>query len=298
MRNFVLTFDNFVVESKSQTPPIRIFCDMDGVLTDFDRGFKRLRINPKHYTPDEYEKKHGKHSIWSLIDKRKDKFWKRLPWTKDGRELWDYLDRYSPYILSAPSRSEYSKEGKLTWVSLNLGINQKKAITTPEELEEDPDKRVILSKDKELFVKSANDILIDDKKINIEKWTAAGGTGIIHNDSTDTIRILEEIISKIQGPSLDDEDEDTDETEETSVDETPEEVNESTELSTLKKQYPNAKMTLKKSDKFDNMYYAKVDIIKQDGSTQYLGALKGLVSKDQALEFFGKILKREYDKYY
>lgn len=212
MRNIVRSFEQFILEQKYQDSAIRIFCDMDGVLTDFDRGFKRMKLNPNHLTPDEYENKHGKNSIWPLIDKRKDRFWKRLPWTKDGRELWDYLDRYKPYILSAPSRSKYSKEGKLAWLSLNLGINQKKAIESPEDMEADPDKRVILCKDKELFVKSANDILIDDKKSNIEKWTQAGGTGILHNDATDTIKLLEEIVSRVSGGFEDDSEPEEDDT--------------------------------------------------------------------------------------
>lgn len=212
MHNKVLRFTQFIAEQKSQSSPVRIFCDMDGVLTDFDRGFKRMKLNPHHHTPEEYEKKHGRHSIWQIVDKRKEKFWKRLPWTGDGRELWDYVERYSPYILSTPSRSKYSKEGKLMWIKLNLGINQKKGIETPEELEAEPEKRIIFSNKKELFVKTANDILIDDKKSNIEKWTAAGGTGILHDDSTDTIRLLEEIISKLQGGFEEEPDTEADET--------------------------------------------------------------------------------------
>jgi len=200
----ILDFEMFVNEQKKssdhvENAPIRIFCDMDGVLTDFKRGFKRLKANKNHRTPDEYESKYGKNSIWPLVDHRKEKFWKRLPWTKDGRELWDYLSRYTPYILSAPSRSNYSIDGKLEWLSLNLGINQKKPITSFEEHEADPEKRVILSKDKETFVRDKNDVLIDDKDSNIKKWTEAGGTGILHNDSTDTIRLIEEIISDLQG---------------------------------------------------------------------------------------------------
>lgn len=197
--NIVKNFIEFVNENLKTQSPIRIFCDMDGVLTDFDRGFKRLKANKKHRTPKEYEDKHGKHSIWKLIDKRKEFFWKRLPWMPDGRELWDYLERYKPYILSAPSRSKYYKDGKMQWIKLNLGFSQRKFVTTQEEHEERPEIRVILSNDKGQFAKTKNDILIDDKESNIDDWTKAGGTGIYHNDSTDTIRVLEEILTKLQG---------------------------------------------------------------------------------------------------
>ena len=39
-------------------------------------------------------------------------------------------------------------------------------------------------------------LLIDDFNKKLEKWTNAGGIGVLHNDSTDTIRVLEEIFTK------------------------------------------------------------------------------------------------------
>lgn len=191
----VYDFSQFIKESLNEEGQTRIFCDMDGVLTDFDRGFKRLKANhPEHLTPDEYEKKHGEHSIWPLIDAREEKFWVRLPWMKDGRELWDYLKRYSPIVLSAPSRSKHSVDGKMKWIKVNLGINQSEPTRSINDM--DPDSRIILANDKAQFVKSKNDILIDDRQPNIDKWVAAGGTAIHHDDATDTIRLLEEILSR------------------------------------------------------------------------------------------------------
>lgn len=198
MEKIVYDFRTYLLnESKEENGGIRLFCDMDGVLTDFDRGFKRLRANEDHLKPKEYEKKHGKNSIWPLIDHRGIKFWKRLPWKKDGRELWDYIKRYTPIILSAPSKSPDSVKGKLYWLKLNLGINEKNPAKKVEEW--DGSQKVILTADKGAFAKSKNDILIDDRRPNIDKWTEAGGTGILHNDSTDTIRILEEILAKLRG---------------------------------------------------------------------------------------------------
>jgi hypothetical protein len=203
MEKIVHDFRTYLLnESKEESGGIRLFCDMDGVLTDFDRGFKRLKANEDHLKPKEYEKKHGKNSIWPLIDHRGIKFWKRLPWKSDGRELWDYIHRYSPVILSAPSRSPDSVKGKLYWLKLNLGINEKHPARKFEEW--DGTQKVILTADKGAFAESKNDILIDDRRPNIDKWTEAGGTGILHNDSTDTVRILEGIISKLKGEPDDD----------------------------------------------------------------------------------------------
>ena len=107
-------FSQFVNEKRGED--IRIFCDLDGVLVDFNRGFKNLEENSDKLTPKEYDKEHGKHSMWKIIDPEGEKFWIRLKWTKDGRELWDYLTRYNPIILSSPSRSKHSIPGKMEWI--------------------------------------------------------------------------------------------------------------------------------------------------------------------------------------
>ena len=186
-------FKQFITEDKIATK--RVFCDLDGVLVDFKRGFKRLKSNPDHLTPIEYDKKHGKNSIWKLIDDRGSAFWEKLPWTKDGRELWDYLSRYNPTILTSPSRGEHSVSGKTEWVKRNLNINEK-PVLTPDRLTDES--HLIIAKDKYLFAKSANDILIDDNHKKLEDWAAAGGTSVFHNDSTDTIRVLEEIFTNLK----------------------------------------------------------------------------------------------------
>ena len=182
-------FSHFIAEKLGGSK--RIFCDLDGVLVDFNRGFKNLKSNTERLSPEEYEKKHGKNSIWPLIDEEGPEYWANLKWTKDGRELWDYLSQYNPIILSSPSRSKSSIEGKMKWINRNLGISQEKPTTSSKNW--DPESRIILSQHKYLYASSADDILIDDTKAKLDKWTGAGGTGILHNDSTDTIKILEQI---------------------------------------------------------------------------------------------------------
>ena len=45
-------------------------------------------------------------------------------------------------------------------------------------------------KDKKIFARPDH-ILVDDKKSNIQHWSDAGGTGILHRDPEETINILE-----------------------------------------------------------------------------------------------------------
>lgn len=183
-------FTQFVTEGKSEK--YRVFCDLDGVLVDFDRGFQGIEENTEKLSPKEYEKKHGKNSIWPMLDKLGAEFWENLPWTKDGRELWDYIQRYNPIILSAPSRSPECLIGKAKWVNANLDIDQT-PVTDPADMT--PKTRLVLDQDKWKYATGKNDILIDDFKKKLEKWIDAGGTGILHNDSTDTVRVMEEIMT-------------------------------------------------------------------------------------------------------
>lgn len=180
------------------TDSVRIFCDLDGVLVDFDRGFMELPENSDELSPGDYEEKNGKNSIWPLIDKHGDEYWSELYWKGDGRELWDYLEEYKPTILSSPSRNPASIRGKAKWVKLNLRINEEPVTKLADY---DGSNRLILMQQKHLFAKSANDILIDDTQSKIDKWTEAGGTGILHNDATDTIKVLEKILERLRDGS-------------------------------------------------------------------------------------------------
>ena len=51
-------------EEESNKSPYKIFCDMDGVLTDFDARFRYFG----NMDPRAYESKYGKEKFWDLID--------------------------------------------------------------------------------------------------------------------------------------------------------------------------------------------------------------------------------------
>ena len=70
------------------------------------------------------------------------------------------------------------------------------------------------------------------------------------------------------------------------------------ELEGLRTRYPNAIITMSPNEKFKERYFARADIETPNGEKEYLGALKGPVSRDQALEFFKTILYKNYDKFY
>ena len=161
-------------EEVVSSPPMeyKIYSDMDGVLTDFDKSFEKYS---KGIPPREYEKKFGKDGFWKLIDgEGKVGFWVGMPWMEDAKQYWDYIKDYDVELLSSPSRSETSRLGKRLWVRNNMpGIKLTLAQAYNKKNYAEP-----------------NHILIDDRESNIEQWKEAGGIGILHTSAADTINQL------------------------------------------------------------------------------------------------------------
>jgi hypothetical protein len=161
-------------EETEPTQEYTMFCDMDGVLTDFEKRFTSL--NPEKLSPAQYQTKYGIEKFWSFIDGENGvKFWVGMQWMKDGKELWEYIKKYNPILLSAPSRNNESRLGKRLWVKNNLpGV-----------------KLVLASADKKQNYSGRNKVLIDDRKDNIDQWRSQGGIGILHTNTQDTIKQLQ-----------------------------------------------------------------------------------------------------------
>jgi hypothetical protein len=98
----------------------------------------------------------------------------------DGKQLWSYIKKYKPNILSSPSRSLTSKVGKLAWIKMHIPENQHgKVLLYPRA-------------EKQLF-SGENHILIDDLAKTIDEWNAKGGIGIHHTSAANTIKQLKKL---------------------------------------------------------------------------------------------------------
>ena len=90
----------------------KIFCDLDGTLTNFEKKFKS--ITGIH--PDKFMEEKGEKEFWKVVDKEGD-FWESLEWMPDGKQLWNFVKEYNPTILSSPGGNiEDCKEQKRKWV--------------------------------------------------------------------------------------------------------------------------------------------------------------------------------------
>jgi len=168
-----------------------IYCDLDGVLVDFDKGYYEL--TGQHTT---YADRHGSKYFWDLYQESLEKndisayrYWADLDWMPDGKKLWDYIKKHNPHILTAPAIKDLPKEkaynikynpsmqGKFNWTRRLDNVNKVKFKGTKQ--------KHVLS--------GENKILIDDRADTIERWNNAGGIGIYHTSTENTIKQLKQL---------------------------------------------------------------------------------------------------------
>ena len=174
-RSLVRDYKEFYREAKGDLP--RIYCDMDGVLCDFIVQAKKA--TGVIFTQDK-AKEH-----WDVI-KKYPKFWTNMPWMPGGKQLWNYIDKYKPHILSAYTPEDPNCiPGKKTWLRRNVSISTSNI-------------NLVRRRDKQKFaMKSGGSrrpaLLIDDFKRNVDQFKAAGGVGIHHTSASKTISELKRL---------------------------------------------------------------------------------------------------------
>ena len=99
--------------NRDDVAPWKVFCDLDGVLCDFDAGFRRISGR----NPDELNMGH----MWSIVAST-DSFYEHLPWMSDGRELWDAIRHRQPDILTGVPRHWTARAEKAAWCRRELGV--------------------------------------------------------------------------------------------------------------------------------------------------------------------------------
>jgi len=161
-------------EAKGDKP--RIYVDMDGVLCDFTLAAKRA-------TGQDWQGLRTGQD-WKTIANTKN-FWANMPWTRDGKQLWSYLSKHKPHILSAYSVEDPNCiPGKMKWLRKEVGYTQKFMIN------------IVRRREKKNFAMKGSDvgkrpaILIDDYPKNVQQFRAAGGIGIEHTSTSSTINQL------------------------------------------------------------------------------------------------------------
>ena len=156
-----------------------IYCDMDGVLTDFDAQFD-------HYygmSAREYSQLKGPEIMKKAVDDVGLDYWAKMPLFPGALELWSYVSKYQPIILSSPSTFKYAKKGKLIWIRENLQPSPSQIL-----FKQTGHKEEAIQGLPETEIRKS--ILIDDYYRNLAPWKEIGGIGITHKSAEQTINIL------------------------------------------------------------------------------------------------------------
>lgn len=174
----------------------KIYCDLDGVLVDFAAGVKQV-CNGK--LPEEIDTRR----MWSAICSTKS-FYAELPWTDDGKELWDAIKTKKPSILTGVPMFKTARTDKFIWCQRELGVKVNHLDMAASKREHD----LVFGSwrsDDDNFVNvitcwSANKheesgerrILIDDTEKLANNWIERGGIFIHHTNTKTTLEKLRE----------------------------------------------------------------------------------------------------------
>lgn len=182
-----------------QSESFIVFCDMDGVMCDFDLQFTQMIGS----SPKEFESQYGTSKFWNEIANKGELFWSSMEKMPDFNQLKDGIVKIvndnnldlqvltstsGNWIIKNHPRDEAKEvirnieKGKLEWLRNNwsgLKVNFSGS-----------------GGSKAKFAKP-NSCLIDDLSKNIESFESAGGKGIIHTTASKSLNDLQLLINQL-----------------------------------------------------------------------------------------------------
>jgi 5'(3')-deoxyribonucleotidase len=147
---------------------------MDGVLTDFQQGYKNA-----------FDRDCKDDDVFTIGQNTRSipYFFRTLPVLERGKQLYDRLiKKYQVIFLTTPTEGmEHCKSDKLQWLKEHICENP----------------TVIFSSSKADYAQSSFDILIDDMDYNLFPFAEAGGTAIDFNkfDNNEIMALISETIN-------------------------------------------------------------------------------------------------------
>ena len=164
-------------EAMEDAKPI-VYLDMDGVLADFFGGVEKL-YGVSHWKELTADK--SKDLKKEVIDRiTGTDFFATLPKFPTADGLIDLVKKFTGGTFSintSPLRGDHENSGKYkkVWISNNIEAPAEIIVTGRKET---------YAKDK---ASGTPNILVDDRPVNIQKWQAAGGYGILYQANRDQL---------------------------------------------------------------------------------------------------------------
>jgi len=186
---------NLLKEIEEKNPlQVQVYCDMDGVLVNMDKGFKEISgglLPEEIYDLPEFKgnKKAAQKRFWQLIDAVPN-FWINLEPNPDAKVLWDFIrDNFknpAPVILSAGQGTDITEQ-KTAWIRKHIDPNVKVIIARsgprkPEYILDIPGR--------------VTHVLVDDMQKNIDAWdnSALHRVAILHTGAASSISQLKKFL--------------------------------------------------------------------------------------------------------
>ncbi|MCR5654791.1 MAG: hypothetical protein K6G07_04045 [Lachnospiraceae bacterium] len=161
----------------------RLYLDMDGVLADFDEGVQRILhlpiIKQGTKTPEEDNEMYGR---MREVGNYYDMLYPMPGAVEMFEKIYGELEEKCEILTGIPKPSrgiDTAGPDKISWMKRLLSDRVVM--------------NIVLRKEKILYCRGPEDILIDDYEKNLKEWDEAGGTSILHEDSESTLRKLKEM---------------------------------------------------------------------------------------------------------
>lgn len=157
---------------------MKIYCDLDGVLADFEAGYRRINNG---VIPDR-EGKCDEDFYRPVMDTKH--FWRDLPLMTDADRLIGFLmslENVEVEILTSPSRLDAVRASKEKRIWVDKHYSPEAAV------------HFRRGRDKPEFAHSRS-ILIDDWEKNTSRWSEAGGIAVRHENAEKTIDTIRTIL--------------------------------------------------------------------------------------------------------